>query len=64
MGCCNLSPGVAKWTYLVCFGLTAIATWILRDYSAAGLHYIHHLSACKCAALAVFLHSLADSGQG
>ncbi|KAK9810887.1 hypothetical protein WJX73_005440 [Symbiochloris irregularis] len=47
MRCCEFSPGVAKWAYLTCFGLTAIATWILRDYSSNGLSYISGLSSCK-----------------
>lgn len=47
MACWNLNPTAAKWTYLVVFSLTAIATWILRDYSANGLSYMNKLSSCK-----------------
>ena len=33
--------------YLAVFGLTVIATWILRDYSAGALEGVHFLSYCK-----------------
>ena len=36
----EVRPGIAKWIYFVGFAITAIASWLLRDYSQQALKHI------------------------
>ena len=36
----EVRPGIAKWIYFVGFTITAIASWLLRDYSDQALQHI------------------------
>lgn len=36
----EVRPGIAKWIYFVGFAITAIASWLLRDYSEQALKRI------------------------
>ena len=36
----EVRPGIAKWIYFVGFAITAIASWLLRDYSDQALAHI------------------------
>eukprot|EP00891_Asterochloris_glomerata_P004622 jgi/Astpho2/4622/e_gw1.00067.172.1_t len=42
----EVRPGIAKWIYFVGFAITAIASWLLRDYSEQALKRIPELKKC------------------
>ncbi|KAK9867400.1 hypothetical protein WJX84_004681 [Apatococcus fuscideae] len=43
---CEVSPVLAKWIYFILFSVTALATWMLRDYSYEALSKISVLRSC------------------
>lgn len=43
----EVRPHIAKYIYLVGFAITAVASWLLRDYSQQALQHIPELRKCN-----------------
>ncbi|KAK9858472.1 hypothetical protein WJX84_010638 [Apatococcus fuscideae] len=43
---CEVSPVLTKWVYFILFAITALATWMLRDYSSKALSHVSVLKSC------------------
>ncbi|KAK9840265.1 hypothetical protein WJX74_006470 [Apatococcus lobatus] len=42
----SLAPVLTKWVYFILFAITALATWMLRDYSSKALSHVSVLKSC------------------